>query len=965
MRRWVLSGVSFVFFLAAFLMGSGVVFGAPMPTFPTLPLSNPQGDLVTWYPDGSLVSNSDKSIQYIQVTPADTNKKGAVWFNQPISFDKDFEIEMYIYIDPTGTGDGMGVLLKDSSETKKWIGDHDSGSLGFLGLEDYRTILGQSEISGAIPRTFAVEFDNYWNENRMDQGVPNSDHVAYSWPGLKNSYSPTFAGIGGWTNHLNHHEVQTTKLATGQWRKFTMSFKKTATNNSLTYQLEGLPSKTIEGFVGGDHTKKETFSSGKAYLGFAGSTGGGVGATQEMAVTFTKVPNVLNMTMNQKIYYGNDQTPFFDSATLKDADGTVPSKTVTDRNALLRYATDVAIDGASSLSSIGQPTFKVKVPDQIQLLNDQAHPFKIDGQPATATLDSTGSYWTVTANTTFNRGTTHTLEYYGKPTIPASGELSVTNEADVNLKGATFGDISLPKDTSNNPLKYQIKAVAQLALSQTVTKINSAGETEVYNSSDDDPSEILLTSQKDQLKRTLTAKMSEGSTITDVGNAVFTIQATTGLTIDKASFKVNNTAIPAEQITEANGIWTIDTKQPVKIDSQVTIEYLMTPVWETNTNTVRQLDLTATVKADISELTQANLQVPVNQKASPTITLKTKADVLPATATPVPAVAFADLAKGQWQAISINKDLPFADSVDQDENSTDMSYYLKALPDKQEYHPDTDPGVKFADRTGRTALNDGSAQAINGMKLPKAEIAKIGAGKHYVAVYATDHEGNLSNVQYLLLNILSDKLTLDKVPDLSFDDGHLFNSNDIAALADQTDTRDYALKQDKVGFKVTATKFLGFDGFIDNSQDKATSGEILITDARTDRTKGWVLTLDVPDITEAKANGRSLSPEAAIVLQLGIKGKDPVNVLYGKYGDATTQELTLKQQGNTAQTITANKTVEIAKGAGNTPVSDIISTKVSIDPATTYLRIKKGSQNDFTKKTTFQLQLHWVLKTVE
>lgn len=947
MRKWIMTGLGLVFFLTALLLGSQAVSAAPMPDFPTLPLKQ---NLVRVVENGSLVSSQDGKTQYIQVTPAATGKKGAVWFNQPLSFDKDFDIEMYIYIDSRGTGDGMGVLLKDASETSKWIGDYGSGSLGFLGAEDFNVL--QSPLMGSIPKTFAVEFDNYWNQNRMDANINNSDHVAYSWPNVRNSYNPS-----GWlalTNHLNHHEVQYTKLATGQWRKFTMNFKHAA--NTLTYQLDGLPSKTITGFVGGNANDKETFASGKAYLGFAGSTGQNAGAVQEMAVTFTKVPNVLNMTMNQKIYDGDQQTPFFDSAVLKDQAGVIPQQALTASDTLLRYETTVAIDDSSSMNDIGLPSFKVKVPDQVTLLHDATHPFTIDGQPVTATLDSSGKYYQVTGATPLQKGKSYILQYFGKPVIPANGTLAVTNEADVSLRGAIFGEASLPKDSNQATLKYQLLAKAQPVLTQTIQQ----GEKVVYQTGASSPEKITLGSTKDRLEVTMQANLSEDSTLENAGNGTFTIPTTPGLSIVSGSVKVNGVAVSPAPVPDQNGQLVVATGQPVTKTTPVSLTYEVAPEWVVNENKTYDLNLQGTVAATYGTSVIVDRSVAVLLQGVPTIALQAKSQTGDSGQL-IPAVAFADLAQGSWQVISQKKALTLT-GLDQDENSQAISYYFQDLKDtlpSQEPAVDPNQDTKFTTHSGRQALNDGSPQKITQLTIPQEQIAAMGTGKHYLALYGVDQEGNLSNRQYLLLNIFSDKLTLDKVPDLSFDDSQLFNANDIAALAEARDTRDYGLKQSAAGFQVPH-KLLGFDGALDPS------GEIMVTDARTDRTKGWQLTLSIPDITEAVSNGRSLSPDAGIVLQLGIKGQAaPLNILYQKYGGADVNELTLKQQGNGGGTVVAKKQVVVATGKSSSDVSEIISTKLLVDPATTYLRIKKGSQNNFTHQATFQLQLSWTLTTVD
>lgn len=103
---------------------------------------------------------------------------------------------MYVYIQSGGTGDGMGVLLKDASETSTWIGGHRAGTLGIYGPETLPSKPVSTDfINGAIPKSFAIEFDNYDNNNGMDYSdAITGNHIAYSYPGLPASYTAHYDG---------------------------------------------------------------------------------------------------------------------------------------------------------------------------------------------------------------------------------------------------------------------------------------------------------------------------------------------------------------------------------------------------------------------------------------------------------------------------------------------------------------------------------------------------------------------------------------------------------------------------------------------------------------------------------------------------------------------------------------------------------------------------------------------------
>lgn len=926
--RWLFSGG---LLLLLFFSRTTVSEAAPVPPVPTLPLSS---GLVKMEENGSL-QNSNPANQYIQVTPSKTNQKGAVWFNQPISFENDFDIEMYVYIQSGGTGDGMGVLLKDSSETSTWIGGHRAGTLGIYGPETLPSKpVGNDFINGAIPKSFAIEFDNYDNKNGMDYSdAITGNHVAFSYPGLPASYSAHYDGLWPFGNNMNvlkHNQVQQISLATGTWKKFTMKYSKSA--NQLTYQYEGLAAVSIPNFVGGSETAKETFASGKAFLGFAGATGADAGAVQEMAVTFTKVPNVLDMNVEKQIWLDNE-APFFDSNTLKDTTD-VPQVTLKNKDSVLHYKDTLVIDPNSSLSSIGKGTFTIQATKGINF--DEAS-FQLDGQPVSVTFDEQKQEYHITSMSDIGKGT-HTLTYNGKPQLDQNGNLDLTVNADTQVTGATYGTASLPQNRNSQALSYQVKAVTSLSLKESVQRIYGTHQGVIWESPNP-LTTIEIGTQQERLQETLEARVSTESTIENPGNAKITLPISPSLNINPNTITVNGVVLPANQVSKTDSALIIDTKQPLSKDKAVTIKYTAIPeAFKVDQKAEAEANFSAQLTGDIGSAT-LNGTTTLIFNALPEISINQ-------------ARPFNQLDQLETQRRSIKNPLLIVGS-DKDENSTTINYYVKDFGDQaptSEYQPNGDQSdILIGQHSNREALNNGKSQNFSEMTFPKDAWQKLGAGIHYFAIYGTDPEKNVSNVHYLKVNIVSDKLTLDRVPNLNFNSEPAFNSNQIAMLPGEADTVDYPLRSFEVKNQLNA-----YDG------DTHNDGQILVTDSRTDRSKPWELKLKMTDI-QSLTTKKSLSDQAAVVLQLAFKDNpNSFDILYSNFENGSVE---IKDLAAPEKTISVSKEATVLTASTVNSDQDIIQASQSIDLSRTFLRFKKGSQSEFTKADHFQLKLEWVLST--
>lgn len=218
------------------------------------------------------------------ITEKKANQVGSIFSTEANKMDltKDFRSEMYINID--GVADGVTFVMHNEPEkTVKF-----SGLLG-NGLGVYGTSKGSGVLDpngGQLKKSFAIEFDTYYNGDAYDAGVLKSDdkgHVAYSFPDKASSYK-----LEGSIFSVVHSSVQypSNRLGDGQWRLLRLEWKAFSAigNGILAYQYGDLDPVVVI-------INRDTFQSDTVYWGFTGSTGA---LAEQATVAFKSVPGLVN-----------------------------------------------------------------------------------------------------------------------------------------------------------------------------------------------------------------------------------------------------------------------------------------------------------------------------------------------------------------------------------------------------------------------------------------------------------------------------------------------------------------------------------------------------------------------------------------------------------------------------------------------------------------------------------------------
>lgn len=336
-KRWF-----YVLLFSFFLLGwrqETIYAAVSVPDFPTLAIDD---SLIT--PVGQAGSpQGEPGLNYVQINDGTTtNSSGGVWFNKPVSFTRSFRLEMAFFIDNTDTdSDGLTFVMQSSGLNA--LANQAGPTIGV-----WADIGGTDPLSsGAIPQSFAIEFDTYHNNvttalggSMLDRDVPSGHHIAWNFPGSNDAYT-----TDGWLiidKVLNHRDtVSVPDISDGQWHIFTVAFDQPT--QMLRYTV---PDFGVDVTVPVDDTFKSNLNltnSAPVYFGFTGANGG---YAQEKAVAFVDVEGLVELDMRTGVFEKDPVKLLLDTGTTLAQPATVDnSKTIT-------YATYLSYKSTSDLADL-------------------------------------------------------------------------------------------------------------------------------------------------------------------------------------------------------------------------------------------------------------------------------------------------------------------------------------------------------------------------------------------------------------------------------------------------------------------------------------------------------------------------------------------------------------------------------------------------------------------------------------
>lgn len=341
MKKFGIIRWGYVFFFSILLLCGKqeiVLAAVSAPDFPTLAIDD---SLIT--PVGQAGSpQGEPGFNYVQVNDgATTNSSGGVWFNKPVSFTRSFRLEMAFCIDNTATdSDGIAFVMQSSGLNA--LSEQAGPTIGVWSNTGGTTPLS----TGAIPQSFAIEFDTFYNnagltgDGMMDRDVPSGHHIAWNFPGSNDAYT-----TDGWLiidKVLNHRDtVSVSDISDGVWHSFTVVFDQPT--QTLRYTV---PDFGVDVTVPVDDTFKSNLNltnSAPVYFGFTGANGGYV---QEKAVAFVDVEGLVEIDMRTGVFEKDPVKLLLDTGTTLAQPATVDnSKTIT-------YATYLSYKDTSDLADL-------------------------------------------------------------------------------------------------------------------------------------------------------------------------------------------------------------------------------------------------------------------------------------------------------------------------------------------------------------------------------------------------------------------------------------------------------------------------------------------------------------------------------------------------------------------------------------------------------------------------------------
>lgn len=267
-----------------FLSSNSQVFASEMQDSPPSAIKL---DNIFTVPSGSnstLIPNDKFDI--VQLTDSVKDQGGAVWSTNENKMDltKDFESAMYIYFGDSRdkAADGMAFVMHNDKNGNAAFRTGEGARIGVWDSTDPK------KFGMAIMNSFAVEFDTYYN-SEFDSDVKKDNHIAWNFPGKKESYNDT--GLLSKKRNLIHNNVQYPgMLSNDTWRYFTVKWD--SKQSILTYQLEGLTSVSVPINV------NDVFGTTEVYWGFTGSTGG---SFEMNRIVFDKVPGLVEAEVKEDI----------------------------------------------------------------------------------------------------------------------------------------------------------------------------------------------------------------------------------------------------------------------------------------------------------------------------------------------------------------------------------------------------------------------------------------------------------------------------------------------------------------------------------------------------------------------------------------------------------------------------------------------------------------------------------------
>jgi hypothetical protein len=313
------------------------------PSFTTLPINDTMISRV----GNAGSTQGEEGHKYMQVTDTAKQSSGAVWFNKPISFSKSFHLEMAFCIEQKDNdSDGLAFVLQTNGTTV--LASQAGPTIGVWAEPKIKSVGIYN--TGAIPHSFAIEFDTFYNNNtffsedgRMDAELSSNSghHIAWGVPGQNNTY---YDAKDWWIGQYHNDVVLVPDISDGNWHTFTVDYSKE--KDIINYQVNGF-SNEINVTIPVDDTFKAKLGISNdltpVYFGFTGANGGNV---QNKAVSFVNVEGLVDLDLRTGVLRQNESIPFLDTKTV------MAQATEIEKSEKVSYVTSIDYKNTSVLPEL-------------------------------------------------------------------------------------------------------------------------------------------------------------------------------------------------------------------------------------------------------------------------------------------------------------------------------------------------------------------------------------------------------------------------------------------------------------------------------------------------------------------------------------------------------------------------------------------------------------------------------------
>ncbi|MEN2350406.1 lectin-like domain-containing protein [Lacticaseibacillus paracasei] len=240
--------------------------------------------------DSSPIKSGTDEVGF-ELNADQASKVGSVWSKTPfVDLSKDkFTLDMQIYLgNKTSGADGLAFAL---AGTKPAGPGNGGAALGIWGSPEMQNGTSEAVAATGTPNSFAIVVDTKKSVETLKSGMDKNvgypaffssdQYIGSGYPSQASMYK---IGLPYWQTELvftgsgnglrNFAKPLSTRVNNGNWQNLVVSWAKTSSGGTLTYQIKGAGLTTVSQPITWTNAQIQSiFGSTKLFLGFTSATG--------------------------------------------------------------------------------------------------------------------------------------------------------------------------------------------------------------------------------------------------------------------------------------------------------------------------------------------------------------------------------------------------------------------------------------------------------------------------------------------------------------------------------------------------------------------------------------------------------------------------------------------------------------------------------------------------------------------